>query len=337
VPSYILEGNSLRPQPGRQPDGQMIQYEEHSTTPLFSIVIPVYNDWISLEQCLQSVARQIEARDSDLSFEVIVVNDGSAEAAPDFICNSNYSYPLQVIEQPHTGISAARNRGVKASKGAVLLFVDADCRLRANCLSALSSAIACFPQHDCFQLRLVGNCSNLVGRAEELRLITLQNHMLQPDGRIRYLNTAGFAIRRARADLKAGVFDPLALRAEDTLLLVNLMQAGDLPLFVPEAVVEHVIALSLLSCLRKDVQSVFLEQRTYHIIAAKRMKIRVTHRERLKLIGSMWRTAGQASIGRAAWFVVVFRQALQRMLSLTCQYLWVGSASRRGRATQRPV
>ena len=153
--------------------------------------------------------------------------------------------------------------------------------------------------------------------------------VLQADGRIRYLNTAGFAMRRTRADLRGGVFDPRALRAEDTLLLVNLMQVGELPFFVPEAVVEHVIHLSLLGCLRKDVQSVFLELRTYRIIAAKRMNIRVTHRERLKLIGSMWRSAGQSSIGRSAWFVVTLRQALQRSLSLTCQYLGAGSTERR--------
>ncbi len=299
----------------------MIESEEHSTAPLFSIVIPVYNDWISLEQCLQSLTRQTVMADSGLSFEVIVVDDGSSEAAPESLRNSGYPYRLQVLEQPHAGIPAARNRGVAASKGTVLLFVDSDCRLRANCLSALSCIIAQSRQHDCFQLRLVGDCSNLVGRAEELRLITLQNHMLQPDGRIRYLNTSGFAIRRGRVDIKAGVFDPQALRAEDTLLLVNLMQTGDLPLFVPEAVVEHVINLSLLSCLQKDMRSAFLERRAHHIIATKRMKIRMTHRERLKLISSMWKASGRSSIGRWAWVVVMVRQALQRTLSFGFQYL----------------
>jgi glycosyltransferase involved in cell wall biosynthesis len=321
VPFYILELNVFSERNLVAAEQSMTQSEEHSTAPLFSVVIPVFNDWISLEQCLQSLARQTAMADSGLSFEVIVVDDGSSEAAPEFIRNSTYSYRLQVIEQPHAGIPAARNRGVAASKGTVLLFVDSDCRLRANCLSALSCTIARSPQHDCFQLRLVGDCSNLVGRAEELRLITLQNHMLQPDGRIRYLNTSGFAIRRARVDIKSGVFDPQALRAEDTLLLVNLMQAGDLPLFVPEAVVEHVINLSLLSCLRKDMQSAFLERRTHHIIAAKRVRIRVTQRERLKLISSMWKASGRPSIGRWAWFVVMVRQALQRTLSLGFQYL----------------
>jgi GT2 family glycosyltransferase len=300
----------------------MIQCEQDSTaTPLFSIVIPVYNDWIPLDQCLQSLARQTSAP----GFEVIIVDDGSTETAPEFIRTSAHGYPLTVIRQSHAGISAARNRGIRASKGAVLLFVDADCRVQRNCLAALSSAIAQSPQHGCFQLRLVGDCSTLVGRAEELRLITFQNHMLRPDGRIRYLNAAGFAIRRARANIETGVFDPVALRAEDTLLLANLMQGGELPLFVPAAIVEHAIPLSLMECLRKDIRSVYLEGRAYDIIASKRVRIRVTHRERLQLLLSMWKTAGQNSIGRSAWFVLVVRQALQRTISFGYQCLRAGS------------
>jgi glycosyltransferase involved in cell wall biosynthesis len=303
----------------------MIQREQNSSaTPLFSILIPVYNDWIPLDQCLQSLARQTNAP----GFEVIVVDDGSTKDAPELIHGSAPGYPLTIIRQPHAGIAAARNRGVRASQGAVLLFVDADCRLHTYCLAALSSMIVDSPQHDCFQLRLIGNCSSLVGRAEELRLSTFQNHMLQADGCIRYLNTAGFAIRRARVNVEAGVFDPAALRAEDTLLLANLMQVGELPLFVPNAIVEHAIPLSLMACLRKDIRSVYLEGTTYDMIASKRVRIRLTHRERLRLLWSMWRSAGQPSIGRSAWFVLVLRQTLQRTISLGYKWLRVGPTAR---------
>jgi glycosyltransferase involved in cell wall biosynthesis len=303
----------------------MIQGEHISTaTPLFSIVIPVYDDWIPLDQCLQSLVRQTNGP----SFEVIVVDDGSTETAPESIRSSTQYYPFTVTRQCHLGIPSARNRGIRTSKGAVLLFVDADCRLQTNCLAALSSAIARSPQHDWFQLRLVGNSSNLVGRAEQLRLKALQDHMLQPDGRIRYLNTAGFAIRRAGVDVKDDVFDPTALRAEDTLLLATLMQSGKLPLFVPDAIVEHVIPLSLMDCLRKDIRSGYMEQRTYDMIASKGVKIRVTHRERLRLSRSMWKTAGQKSIGKSAWFVLIARQAVQRMTSFAYQCLSVGQSHR---------
>jgi glycosyltransferase involved in cell wall biosynthesis len=299
----------------------MVNEQISNRTPLFSIIIAVYNDWAVLEGCLQSVAQQSNGP----CFEVIIVDDGSTEPAPDFIRPSSCTYSLMVIPQPHSGIPAARNRGIRNSKGAVLLFVDADSRLQANCLAALASAINNSPQHNCFQLRLVGNCSNLVGRAEELRLIVFQRHMLQPDGRIRYLNTAGFAIRRTRVDIQAGVFDPLAFRAEDTLLLADLMQAGELPLFVPDALVEHYIPLSLAGCFRKDIRSAYLEARTYNIIASKGVRIRLTNRERLQLLLSMWKTARQPSIGRSAWFVLVVRQAFQRTISFGYKCLRIGA------------
>jgi|SRR5450755_486407 glycosyltransferase involved in cell wall biosynthesis len=286
-----------------------------------SIIIAVYNDWIALDSCLGSIAQQAPG------FEVVVIDDGSNEVAPEDVRQWARCFPLTIVQQSHAGVSAARNRGIRAAQGAVLLFVDADCRLHANCLAALGSVIAHSPQHDCFQLQLTGNCSSVVGRAEQLRLVTFQEHTLQPDGRIRYLNTAGFAIRRTRTDPETGLFDPAALRAEDTLLLANLMQGGELPLFVPDAIVQHAIPLSLIGCLQKDIRSAYLEGRTYEIIASKGVSIRVTHRERLRLLSSMWKTAGQHSIGRTAWFVLVGRQALQRMISFLYKFLRVGFAS----------
>jgi glycosyltransferase involved in cell wall biosynthesis len=299
----------------------MVQHVQSSNqAPLFSIIVAVYNNWTMLGECLRSLALQTDAP----SFEVIIVDDGSTEAAPDSI-RSSKCYPFTIIGQPHAGISAARNRGIRTSKGSVLLFVDSDCRLQTNCLAALASMIAHSPQHDFFQLRLVGDRSNLVGRAEELRLATFQSHTLQPDGRIRYLSTAGFAIRRSRADVDAGLFDPDALRAEDTLLLANLIQAGHLPLFVHDAIVEHCVPLSLVECFQKDIRSVYLEARAYGTIAAKGVRIRVTQRERLRLLWSTWKAAGDRSIGRSAWFVLVTRQALRRMMSLGYRLLGAGS------------
>jgi glycosyltransferase involved in cell wall biosynthesis len=284
----------------------MVEYDQISTAPpLFSIIIGVYNDWEPLDQCLRSLAQQASAP----SFEVIVVDDGSKETAPDFIRQRIHSFPLIVVRQAHAGVSAARNQGARISGGSVLLFVDADCKFQGNCLDALGSTIAGSVQHNCFQLHLVGDCSGIVGRTEQLRLITLQDHLLQPDGCIRYLNTAGFAMRRACADIDRGVFDPVAIRAEDTLLLANLIKGGELPLFVASATVQHAIPLSLMECLRKDIRLAHLDGRTYDIIAAKGVKLRVSSRERLRMLLSMWKTSGQHSIGKSAWFVLIARQA----------------------------
>jgi glycosyltransferase involved in cell wall biosynthesis len=308
VPSYLCEACHWE----GTTEEHLVEYQPISTTmPLFSIIIGVYNDWIALDPCLRSLAQQTHGP----RFEVIVVDDGSSEAAPEVIRQWVRYLPLTIVRQSHAGISAARNHGIQISRGSVLLFVDADCRLQTDCLAALGSTITDSPQHNCFQLHLVGDCREPVGRAEELRLRSFQEHMLQPDGRIRYLNTAGFAIRRMRVNIEGGLFDPMALRAEDTLFLANIMQGGELPLFVANATVQHAIPLSLLECLLKDIRSAYLEGRTYDIIASKGVRIRVSHRERLRVLLSMWKIAGQHSIGRSAWFVLVARQTLERIVS----------------------
>jgi glycosyltransferase involved in cell wall biosynthesis len=288
-----------------------------TTTPQFSVIIGVYNDWAPLDQCLASLAEQTNAP----SFEVIIVDDGSREAAPEFIHRWSRFYPMMVARQAHAGVAAARNRGVQRSRGSVLVFADADCRFQISCLAALDSTVTDSQQHNCFQLHLIGDCSTRVGRVEELRLITLQNHLRQPNDCIRYLNTAGFAIRRERVKAEGFVFDPAALRAEDTLVLAKLMQCGELPLFVANAVVQHAVSLSLVEFFLKGIWSAYQEGRTYDLIALKGVRIRVTHRERLSMLWAMWRTAGEPSIGRTAWFVLAARQSLRLLTSFAYRSL----------------
>jgi glycosyltransferase involved in cell wall biosynthesis len=290
----------------------MIENAQLSTTnPQFSVIIGVYNDWAPLDHCLASLAQQMNGP----SFEVIVVDDGSSELAPEFIRRWDRKYPLIVVRQAHAGVAVARDRGLGIARGSLLVFADADCRFQADCLAALELAVADSPEHSSFQLHLVGNCSTFVGKVEELRLITLQNHLRQSNGCIRYLNTAGFAIRRAKVNTEELMFDSDALRAEDTLLLAIMMQHGELPLFIPTAVVQHAISLSMIDYFIKGAWSAYQEGRTYDIIALMGVRIRVSHRERLSMLSAMWGTSGDQLIGRAAWFVLAARQSLRLIAS----------------------
>jgi len=281
------------------------------SAPVFSVVIAVYNDWHLLEECLDSLVQQTPGP----SFEVIIVDDGSSNRMPEHLLDYANAFPLTTVRQPHTGISVARNMGVRVAKGSVLLFIDADSRLQGNCLTALANTIASHPDQKSFQLRLVGDCSTLAGRVEELRLATLQEHMRVAGGCIRYLNTAGFAVKRVDVDSEKGLFDPAAIRGEDTLLLVNLIQGGRPPYFAADAVVKHATPLTVTQCLRKNLWSASLEARTYQLIAARGFRIRVGNWERLKMLRTMWRTSGQPAIQRPAWFVLLLSQTLQRIVS----------------------
>jgi hypothetical protein len=203
----------------------------------------------------------------------------------------------------------------------LLVFIDADCIPQQDCLAELASCVAASSDRNYFQLHLVGEKSNLAGRAEELRLIATQDFLRQPDGRIRFLNTAGFAIRRSSVDVENGLFDERALRGEDTLLLASLLQRNQLPQFVPSAIVQHAIDMSVLQCLAKDLRSALLEARTHAIISSGEVSVRVSHPERLEMLCSIWKISKDESIGRAAWLLLVARQTVRLVILALCEIL----------------
>jgi glycosyltransferase involved in cell wall biosynthesis len=88
--------------------------------PVFSVVMPVYNGGKYLERAIASVLGQTLH-----DFEVIVVDDGSTDAAVDqarMITDSR----LSILSQPNTGAPSALNRGVAAARGDYIAFLDSD-------------------------------------------------------------------------------------------------------------------------------------------------------------------------------------------------------------------
>jgi glycosyltransferase involved in cell wall biosynthesis len=73
-------------------------------------------------------------------FEVVVVDDGSEPALPDFSAGN-----VRLIRQPAAGPAAARNRGILASAGRWIAFTDDDCRPRPDWLSQLERAFRDHP------------------------------------------------------------------------------------------------------------------------------------------------------------------------------------------------
>lgn len=89
--------------------------------PKLSIIIPAYNTEAFLPQCLESILSQHG------DFEVIVVNDGSADGTASLLENYARRWPsLKVITQQNQGMSTARNEGIKAAEGDYVMFVDSD-------------------------------------------------------------------------------------------------------------------------------------------------------------------------------------------------------------------
>src|SRR3989338_2967794 len=90
--------------------------------PLVSVIILTFNRLTRLQACLASLQRQ-----SFRDFETIVVNDCSQDGTQSFLDNQT---GVRVIYLPvQVGVAAARNAGIWAAKGEILVFLDDDCTL----------------------------------------------------------------------------------------------------------------------------------------------------------------------------------------------------------------
>lgn len=90
--------------------------------PLVSVVIPVFNGAEDLPAAIDCALAQ-----QDCDVEVVVVNDGSTDATADVM--AGYSGRIQAVHQTNlgaAGLAQTRNRGVRASRGDWVAFLDHD-------------------------------------------------------------------------------------------------------------------------------------------------------------------------------------------------------------------
>lgn len=154
-------------------EGRNVMDIMKTSTPTVSLIIPVYNVEKYLVKALKSVENQTMK-----NIEVIIVNDGSTDGSLKIIEEFALKNPhFHIINQENQGLSAARNRGLRESKGDYIAFMDSDDYIAHDFLESLYKAaiknnadIACcnfnfyFPEKD---IRIYmpftsipGTCSN---------------------------------------------------------------------------------------------------------------------------------------------------------------------------------
>lgn len=95
-----------------------------------SIIIPCYNSGNYLPDAIESIRNSNNL--SSYSYEIIIINDGSTDAATLELLASLKDDDCIVRHQNNAGPGAARNHGIKYATGRYLLFLDSDNRLRPH-------------------------------------------------------------------------------------------------------------------------------------------------------------------------------------------------------------
>lgn len=209
---------------------------------VFSVIVSTRNRPKMLDRCLAALGRQTLAREE---FEVIVVDDGSAMALDGIV---GRHAGVRLLRQEGRGPAAARNAGIAAARGEVIVLTDDDCRPEPGWLAAFAWAAERWPETGLGGDVKSAPENGICGDASQLLVTYLYNYT---DTRMPFFCTNNVAFPR-RLLLEIGGFDetfPLAA-AEDRDLCGRW--AAKYPLRrVPEAEVVHHQDLGFLGFLRQ--------------------------------------------------------------------------------------
>lgn len=95
---------------------------EIETTVVLSIIVPTYNSESTIKKTIESILEHTR----NISKEVIVVDDGSKDDTMSVVSELKNVPDVAAVSCAHAGVGAARNTGIKLSKGKYITFVDSD-------------------------------------------------------------------------------------------------------------------------------------------------------------------------------------------------------------------
>jgi glycosyltransferase involved in cell wall biosynthesis len=212
----------------------------------YSVIIPVCNGEAHLDRCLEALAASTRKPD-----EIVVVDDSSNDRSA-AIAHGRGCKVITLVGGP-TGPATARNRGVGASSGDIIVFVDCDVAVHPETLALMEGQFLANPDL-CGVFGSYDDRPTAVGLVSSYRNL-LHHHVHQRSRREASTFWAGCgAIRREVLEAAAG-FDETYRWAsiEDIQLGLRLHSAGHRLLLCPEIQATHRKRWSLLQVIHTDV------------------------------------------------------------------------------------
>lgn len=208
-------------------------------TPDASVAIVTYNSGHAIIELLQSLKRQ-----SNLSFEIIIVNNGKTNTA---VIEQVCSYPLMYVESNRNSLSLARNIATAYARGNIVIFLDDDCIADENLVAAHMNNYS--------DPAILGVRGKALSKQHPFYR-HFQNHYDLGGTRMSApLSIPGNSSLRRKALEDVGGFDPDLFGAEELDLCYRIVKkSGDKGslIYDPSAVIYHDYAKGLFDYLEKS-------------------------------------------------------------------------------------
>jgi glycosyltransferase involved in cell wall biosynthesis len=200
--------------------------------PLISVIIPTYNRAWCLARAVDSVLEQ-----DYRPLELIVVDDGSEDETRQLLRPWVESGRLAGLRQPNRGVGAARNAGIRASRGPLIAFLDSDDEWLAGKLSAQEKYLRDHPEAVLVQTqerwlrqgRRVNPGRRHLKKAGDLFIDSLALCLISP---------SAVMLRRSLLE-EVGLFDERLAAAEDYDLWLRVLARYPAHLIDRELLIRH--------------------------------------------------------------------------------------------------
>jgi glycosyltransferase involved in cell wall biosynthesis len=176
--------------------------------PLVSVIVPVFNGERFLRDAVASIRDQ---RHEPL--EIIVVDDGSTDATRTVV--ASLAGEIRYIHQPNAGPPAARNTGLRAARGALVAFLDADDLWTDGKLAIQTGLLAREPAIDV-----------VLGYTEIVYLPAVPGGAVPPPSPPAFLFSLGAALIRRSVFDRVGGFDETSRYCDDVDWFLRAKEAG---------------------------------------------------------------------------------------------------------------
>lgn len=177
--------------------------------PIFSIIIPAYNEENYIRKTLHSLKNQI-CQD----YEVIVVANGCTDKTEEIVKKRKN---VHILSLPKPNVSVARNAGALNANGKILVFLDADTQLAEDSLQKIKAEFTeqysvattkSLPDSDKAKFKIAMGCKNFY-----------ISYGL-------YKGCSGVLICRKEDFAAAGKYDPEIIVKEHRKLILKLLERG---------------------------------------------------------------------------------------------------------------